>query len=356
MNKKLIVVGIAAALAMPFGAQAGVTVYGDANVSLDFVNNNDPVDTNEDSAKSLSSNESNIGFKGEEDLGNGLTVMWQIERLVDFDTGGDFSEARDTYVGLAGGFGTVIGGHVPTPYSTSTSGLDPFHDTIADNNALIGAERGVGWFDDEARVDNAIAYMTPDMNGFSASLTYVLPSTDAGSNGDDLPMTSDESEQDAYSLTASYTSGPLFVTVGYESLNQAVSPDDDITGMKLGGSYTLNDATTIGLIYETIDTGDVAGDRSAWALNVKHRMGDTTLMAAYGIADEMSDTAGDDGASQMSIGVSQALSKSTSVYALYTQVSNDDNGSYQLVSNSDGVTGEDMSAFSFGIKHEFSSK
>src|SRR3569623_1474340 len=72
MNKKLFVLSIAAAMAGPLAAQAAVEVYGEARASLDFVNNNDNAAGYEDSTVSLSSNYSRLGFKGDEDLGNGL--------------------------------------------------------------------------------------------------------------------------------------------------------------------------------------------------------------------------------------------------------------------------------------------
>ena len=63
------------------------------------------------------------------------------------------------------------------------------------------------------------------------------------------------------------------------------------------------------------------------------------------------------GATQTSVGVSQALSKNTEVYALYTQVSNDNKASYGLAYGpSNAVTGKEMSVFSVGINHKFSSK
>ena len=41
MNKKLIAVAIAAALAAPVVVQAGVEVYGEARMSIDFSSNDD---------------------------------------------------------------------------------------------------------------------------------------------------------------------------------------------------------------------------------------------------------------------------------------------------------------------------
>lgn len=375
MNKKLIALGVAAALAAPLASQAAVEVYGEARPSVDFVSNNSPanptpnpvVDSDpgcvsncEDSTISLTSNYSRLGFKGDEDLGNGLSVLWQIEQDIEFDTGHAFSHARDTFVGLGGGFGTVLAGHLSTPYRASTTALDPFHDTRGDHNAIIGSGNGMDRYswNDENRVSNAIAYVSPNMNGFSASVAYIFASA---ASGDNLPRNEEAGEQDAYSLSANYTAGPLFVTAGYEAWNGLGEDDsagnaDDTSAWKIGGSYTIMDATTLGFIWESLDAGGSDNnDRDAWSLSVKHKMGDTTLMAAYSMADEVGSIA-DSGANHFSIGVSQALSKATDVYALYTVVGNERNGGYSLDNTPGVVAGEDMSAFSVGLNHKFSSK
>lgn len=350
MNKKLIALGIAAAMAAPVAAQAAVEVYGEARASLDFVNNNDTDAANEDSAISLSSNKSRIGFRGDEDLGNGLSALWQFEQQMEFDTGAANTSARDTFIGLGGGFGTVLAGHLSTPYKSSTNYMDVFRNTRGDYNAIMGSVNGNVVFDN--RADNAIAYMTPDMNGFKAGVAYILADADGD---DDLPMTTDQSEEDAYSLSAGYTNGPLFLTAAYESLNALGAGNDDASAWKIGGTYTFMDATTVGAIWESADVGGANGDRDAWLLNVKHKMGDTSLLASFAMADETGGVT-DSGATHFALGVGQALSANTDVYALYTLVSNDAAANYGLFSNSASVAGEDMSAFSVGINHKFSSK
>jgi predicted porin len=361
MNKKLIAIGIAAALAAPLAAQAGVEVYGDARASLDFVNNNDNTAGNKDSTVSLSSNYSNIGFKGDEDLGAGLTALWQIEQEVDFDTGTWGSRARDTYVGLAGGFGSVLAGHMRTPYRAATTRLDPFADTRGDFNAIIGSAGGAGGFayglfNDEMRASNMITYVTPDLSGFNAAVAYIM--SDALTGNDNLPKTSAQDDRNAYSLSLSYNNGPIFATAGYESISKAGlgggTGTPDAKAYKVGGSYTIMDATTIGLLFENVDLGGTTGDRNAWSIDLSHKIGSTTLMAAYTMADDNSTSSS--GASQYAVGVKQALSKNTEVYALWTQVSNDDNAAYSLDNTPGVVAGQDMSAFSLGINVMFSSK
>ena len=359
MQKKLIVLAVAGILAAPLAAQAGVEVYGQARMSLDFNSNNDPVAANEDSAISVSSNRSRIGFRGDEDLGGGLKAMWQFEQGVAFDTSTWNGGGRDTYIGLGGSFGAVVAGNLSTPYRVATSGLDPFRNTRGDNNAIIGSLNGNTGWNDENRASNAIAYMSPDINGFNASVAYIPASAE---DGDDLPMSTVNSEEDAFSLSGSYTNGPIFVTAGYESWNSLgagknTATADDVSAWKIGGSYTLMDNTTLGAIWESLDAGSVGttkSDRDAWTLNAKHKMGDITLMAAYAMADETGGVA-DTGANQFSLGAAYALSKTTEAYALYSTVGNDSKGKYSLDGVS-GITGQDVSSLSVGINHTFSSK
>src|SRR3569833_3365432 len=112
VQKRGMVLAIAAAmsLAASVAAEAGVEIYGKARVSLDYINNNDPDPTHEASTVSLGSNVSRLGFKGAEDMGNGLGLLWQLETQVDIDTGTAFHSPRITFVGVSGVFGTVTGG------------------------------------------------------------------------------------------------------------------------------------------------------------------------------------------------------------------------------------------------------
>lgn len=370
MNNKLFSIGIAAVLAVSFAAQAGVEIYGDARASVEFVTNK--AKTGEENTLSLSSNYSYIGFKGDEDLGDGMSAVWQLEEGVALDTNGStitdgngdtvtlstFSP-RQSFIGIASGFGTVLGGKLLTPYRGATKRLDPFASTRADFNAIIGSFPGVtggaGLLSDESYANNTLAYMTPDMNGFSAALAYVL--SDASTGNDTLVgRTSTTKDKNAYSLNVSYDNGPIFATAAYESLNKfgLGAPGKDVTAWKVGGSYTIKDTTTIGALYENIDAGGTVGNRNAWSISIDHQIGFTTLKAAYNVADNTG--AANTGADQLSVGVSQALTKNTEVYALYTQVGNDSGAAYSLDNAPGVVAGKDMASFSVGINHLFSSK
>lgn len=382
MNKKLMAIGIAAALAVPLVAQAGAQVYGDARMSVDYADNGDDNtgpnancgaaagDSCEKTKYSVSSNNSYVGIKGDEDLGNGMSAMYQFEQAVDFDTANwNGSEGvRPSFVGLGGGFGTVMLGTFDTPYMSATDKYDIFIDTKADYNAIMGA---APYFSSgsifDSRVTNTAVYATPDFNGFKAEVAYVASDT---LSNDTLPQSKSSVKQDAYSVNGTYDNGPVSVAVAYQVANKigelkigSTNSYDDITGYKVGGSYTIADTTTVALIFENLDVGGVYKDRNAYYLNVSHKMNNTTLKAAFAQADTCGGTSSfcnATGASQYSLGASYSLSKNTEVYGLYTMVSNDDNGYYGLilgpssVMKSDG-TSSDVSSLSFGINHSFSS-
>jgi predicted porin len=378
MNKKLIVIGIAAALAAPLVAQAGVEVYGKARVSFDVNNNDNDTPNVEKNNTSVSSNASRIGFKGDEDLGGGLTALWQFETEVAFDTGTWNSANRQSFIGVAGGFGTVLAGRLDTPYKSATNSWDPFIDTKADYNDIMGG----------SRVSNTLAYMTPNMNGFTGALAYVNPVVDTTGTGqgDSITQTtptSTQKKQSAVSLSGNYANGPLNVAAGYEVANKlgaskgvGVEPDN-FTQWKLGATYTIMEATTLGLIYENQDVGGTIKDHNNFYLLATHKIGDTTLKLAYTKADKWSGngcyatgtgtSCDQTGADQVSVGVYQSLTKNTEVYALYSQISNDDHAlsptgtGYGFAGGPGSITkvsgiASDPSVISLGINHNFSSK
>src|SRR3569832_1911718 len=123
MQKKLIALALASAFAAPaFAATSNVDISGQLNLSVDYLDS-DTV-TNGGNV-GISSNASNIIFKGSEDLGGGLNAIWQIQTYfsaggtgnTDSSNGGaaDGVGSGNTFVGLAGGFGKVILGKNESP-------------------------------------------------------------------------------------------------------------------------------------------------------------------------------------------------------------------------------------------------
>jgi predicted porin len=109
MQKKIIVLALAAAFAMPaFADTANVTVYGAVNLSAEQINTGDSASGAKGAnAFKVSSNVTKFGLKGAQDLGDGVSAIWQIEQQVDVDDAGGTGSGKNTlatrnsFVGLA---------------------------------------------------------------------------------------------------------------------------------------------------------------------------------------------------------------------------------------------------------------
>ncbi|MBN8767520.1 MAG: hypothetical protein ABT22_11230 [Thiobacillus sp. SCN 64-317] len=372
MQKKLIALALASAFAAPaFAATSNVDIYGVMNLSVERI---DSSVSGKDKSTSINSNSSRLGFKGTEDLGGGLAAIWQIESSIAADSGSGTLAARNTFVGLKGGFGTVMLGKIDTPMKGLGRAVDNFGDGIADSRNILGSStapnaagtRGTSLWD--ARPNNTIQYVTPDFSGLSGSLAY---STDtgagSGSNANNPCVVGlDCNKNDAWSVAANYNNGPLLLGAGYEkhnTLNAATSPNDisskiwrviagySFAGAKIGGLYEKASG-------DLLTNNDNLADRKAWGLFGNYAIGAITLKANYLKADDTSNIA-NSSAKQYTLGADYALSKRTTAYAFYAKVKNDTNASYGLGAGAGpsntafGTAGVDPSVFGLGMKHTF---
>lgn len=350
MKKTLLAMAIAGVIAAPVAAQAdsaNATIYGKLHYSWDNVDTNDATGDSADDITGAADKASRIGFRGTEDLGNGMKAVWQAESQIGSTWG-----SRNTFVGLNGGFGTVVMGLHDTPYKMSTGSLDVFSDTIADYNAIIGRyDNGTGTnsLNFEERVPT-VAYITPNMGGFSAIIARVSVKNNeaAGAN-----------ESEAWSVAGTYKAGPLFATAAWEQhsgaglgLGSTATQDEDAYRVGLG--YTMGD-TKLGFVYEDIshDAANSALEHSTYYLSVAHKLGANTLKLAYGQADDGDASATKNGADYLAVGVDHAFSKRTSLYGLYTTVDNDTNAAYGLNTTGAAAVNKDVDGFSVGIVHTF---
>jgi predicted porin len=259
MNKKLITLAVAAAMAAPAAAMADATLYGKINMSIDYVdvdanalafgpgqvlftgtngipdnraitpddvaayNGNLIVLRNGQHYKGwdLNSNErsSRIGVKGSEDLGGGLKAIYQIEFGVqltnpsynDSLSNGDNGSIsmRNSFVGLAGNWGTFLVGRHDTPLKISTAKLDLFSDTLADYNWTIGFH--------DLRANNGIAYISPSFAGFQLAGAVVPPGGATAAGGVFGTNPDNNSIASSYSLAGIYSNGPFYASLAYEN-------------------------------------------------------------------------------------------------------------------------------------------
>lgn len=392
---------IAAVMVGEAAAQDGaVTVYGRLNMTLDYASARDATRVapgtlptqmsgslyaraDDGSVNRVSSNSSNVGFRGREPLGGGLSVVWQIESSVSADTGGGTIAGRNSFVGLDGRYGYLILGNHDTPYKLATVRLAPFYAPTSFDYFNILGNPGFGVpvtastgspannaadanFD--RRAGNSVQYRTPAWNGLQLLLHA---------------STGELSDRDAYlwSTAITYANGPLQVRYAYERHDDYFglgalggarlvagnrSSRDD--GHKLVVEYTLNQTTLSGAVerlqYRNDDS--VAGrvnryKRDAWWLQVGHSIGAGTIYAAFGKAADGScgivggGFCGTDGlgARQIGVGYGHPLSRRTAVFAYFTEVKNEESGQYSIVQPVNLSPGVTTRIASIGINHRF---
>lgn len=329
--KKILAIAIASAFAAPaMAATSNVDIYGKLHLSVNWYNDQ-PSYVND---LGVSSNASRIGFKGSEDLGGGLKAIWQVESGFNMDEQNGQWATRNSFVGLSGGFGTALIGNHDTPLKLVGRKVDLFGDTIADSRNVMGGGS-------DTRAKNVVAYLTPNMSGFSGAVAF---STDVNivtnTNGD-------SEDGSAWNVSGAYENGPIYVGVAYGDGDY-----HDWAGYeehwRIAGSFSFGDFKVVG----QYDNLGVEGydDYSAWMVGGQFNMGAMAFKANW-----MMGESGDFEPEQWTIGLDYNLSKRTSVYALYVGgeevVLGSGGGSSDRVWS--GVSGDDISALSFGVVHSF---
>lgn len=394
IKRNLIALAVTGAFAAPVTVMASdgnvhgssnITIYGQMNASIDQITSDNATGTVDVTANHVSSNESRIGFKGSEDMGGGVSGIWQIESQVNLDNdsrllnnpnaGGGTTAAlgvgtRNTFVGLSSAvMGTVLAGRHDTPYKMSTRMLDPFRFTLADNRSIMGH----ALHDDV--LGNLVAYVSPTINGLSVAGATVFGSEGAA------PVVATQSKSSTISLAGMYTMGGIYGTVAYQTVELGTAAGtfgggvgatpDKFNALKIGGSYSMNIngmATKVSAVYEMLDHENVGGAADledtnyyfAGELSVSSAL---MIKAAYTIAADTKGVAfaGGSGATQFTVGADYGLSARTTAYALYTSLSNDTFAGASLSkarlgpqSTAQSVAGGlDATALSVGVRHTF---
>lgn len=334
MNKKLIAAAIGAAVVAAPSAFAESVVYGKIHTDVRM---NDSSVPNSDNY-TVNSNASRLGFKGSEDLGNGLKAIYQIEMQFNSDGGAaqvgtaGFSAQRNTFVGLSGDWGTVVVGKHDTPAKIAfyATGNEVLGDSILDLNS------GVAGVFTEVRANNAIAYVSPSFSGFSMAAA-IVPGEETGAN-------SSNNLADHASFGVMYSGFGLKAGVGYEILDdQALAgTGDDQEMIQAGASYTFNNFS-VGAQYESDDNrGAVTNaEYEAWALTAKAKFGNNAVSAIYTTSETQNavgaTTSDTDG---WGLAAEHNFSKRTKVYVAYATEDED-------------VGNSDADSFSIGMIHDF---
>ncbi len=314
--KKILSLAIAAALVAPAAAMADATLYGKGHMIIANT------DDGSDDVWSVDSIDSRVGVKGSEDLGNGLKAVYKFEFKINHDDGDGLGD-RNQYVGLAGGFGTVLLGRHDTPLKMAQGKFDQFGDLPGDIKSVMPGED---------RVDNVIAYVSPDMSGFTFVGATVAGELGDGSSAGDADAL--VGLFDHLSLAGMYSNGPIYASLAYNTYDLGIVADADpsvIRGTFIwkGGMWQVGAmfaSTDMDGLMEDSDAVGVSGYvkvGSAGKIKAQYLVGDTPVFKAP-ISPSVKVTGGaEDEVTQFSIGYEHAMSKRTKLHAGFTSYETD---------------------------------
>ena len=390
MKKTLAAVAVLGAFAGSALA-ADVQLYGIVDTGLQYVHGDtDSTSANSDfdsfSMESGMASGSRFGFKGTEDLGNGLTVGFILEDGIKSDTGVDDDVLfnRESSLFLQGGFGKVAFGRIGSFNGGVSSWakygvMSVFGTSWGDYFAQAGT-----WAMGAGMWNNMIAYETPSFAGFKVFAQYGMGNQ--VKEGEELVGEENESSSDRYyAIGASYNNGPLSLYFAVDSINYAsysatgaASVDqngDDSLTVTFGGNYDfevlklyagaqyfdeIKRSKMKGVLQDVnvFNGGDFAERMKGWSLGVSAGIpvaGGTVMVGAAYLDAEAADsesakTTKDDELSRwiVSAGYDYPFSKRTDVYGVVTY--NQDN--LKFTNNA-----KDQDPYMFGVmvglRHKF---
>lgn len=403
MQKKIIALAIAGLASTGALAQTNVTVYGvvDAYYSYNSVDTA-PGSTLDDSGHSVGSgglSGSRLGFKGTEDLGNGLKANFVLEYAVQNDVNSGFGNdyagngTRQAALGLSGNWGSVNVGRLQsaaydwdcTTAPLAGSGLDAKSKLAG--HLLLSCGGG-------GRLNNAVAYNSPNFSGFTFAVNHSRLTENQNGVGTAAPAgTSPDNDGYANIIGGGYNNGPLAINAVWSKADYSTSSTaagyvtEEVTEWGVSGSYNFGMVKLFGA-YQTADWDTQSStvsrntDNDKWTIGASMPIGANGSLSAQWADLSMDRCSGVQSAvptglpaapiagapaagaatnafnnkcdaDAWNISYTHNLSKRTTLYGGYVRVSNDTNAVNNANSQFKTVAGGDASVFVMGARHTF---
>jgi predicted porin len=409
MQKKLLSLAVAGALAAPAVALAQVEVYGTIAMSLNKMKYSDTVGFASKSNWDVASHASNVGVRGRENIGGGQTAWFQVETNASMERSNNVAHtsnfaSRNSAVGLQGGWGNFFLGQWTTPWADldalwsvgtvatygpvttiigrrETTGAAPnpnCNNNFSGNGGVplpavatpttvalgtcdsVEAAGGVGhpfW----RRISNSVFYQSPVFGGAQVKLAYQTNQDKAVT----VVTGGAVADPQMYSAAVSWSGmgGRLRVGAAYDGHKDFTTPGQTDKGWRVTGGWNFG-IVDIGAAYEQMTyKTTVDNDATQWGVAIAIPIGQGAIRAAYSQADdiEAGPVTVDNGAKQYNIGYDYRFSKRTQVGFGYAHIKNDPGARFtwsglSSVQDGQGVTppaGSDVSIFFASIVHRF---
>ncbi|MGH7818314.1 MAG: porin [Candidatus Binatia bacterium] len=386
MQKKLLTLAVAGALAAPGAALAQVEVYGFVFMSANKFKYSTPTQAGAGtgfgsvSKWDVASHASNYGVRGRENLGGGQTAWFQIEQNAPMERSNNVAitpASRNSAVGMQGGWGNIFIGQWTTPWADldalwgvgTVGGWGPITSIIgrrettgaAPNfNCANGVSPGPGICDavESAggvghafwrRVSQAIFYQSPVFGGVQLKFAYQTNEGKATAGTGVLAA-----DPSLWSASAAWSGmgGRLRVGAALDSHKDFSTIGQSDSGFRVTGGWNFGFAD-VGLAYESMTYKTTTGDCDAtqWGVGVAIPVGSGAIRASYAVADDIDGTfvagpvpgagagaptacggitgftaaqAANNGAKTYNIGYDHRFSKRTTVGIGYAVIKNDE--------------------------------
>ena len=346
--KKLLLATAIAALSVS-AANAAPTVYGKAFLTLDYVSTDyDAANKTDEDTFKLNSNQSRIGFKGDDDLTDTTKLIYQLEYQIYHDDDSQQFRSRNTYVGLAHNtLGTVLAGRHDTPLKLAQNKVDVFNDSLFDiKNAGVSGEY---------RANNMVAYQSPVIVGMPVSFMAATALSETDADGDILVSAAsgtkpavyrDRKVKDngysallAYDKNGVYLAGAYDKDMGANNVNTGVIDNTWrlVAGLDMG-KMNMVSGLTLGALYQQSQYYDnysivnnnrvnkASEDEKSWLISGKYKVGATpwAVKAQYvNTTDEKGVKDAD--VNEIAVGGEYAFNKATTGHIYAGQISRDNN-------------------------------
>ena len=378
---------------------ANVNVYGKLDVTINSANGTGsevsvtPYDF--PARWRLICNSCYLGFKGSEDLADGLKANWQIESGVQVSSATtSVWQIRNSAIGIEGSWGSFNLGMWDTPYKKLGEEFEP---TFGSTPGYMVALMDTPGLNATSTTFSAIGATATDVS-FSrrqvGSLWYVSPkfyntmiTLFYSGNGAKYPAVTASTvagNPNMLSTVAKFDNDMFFAGFGYESHGNAratatfgalTAPTDGTsdTGLKLVAGVRPIEGLMVGggwasLKYRNkLAAGEDTYSKSAFIFATSYTMDKWKFAGAFAsagdgsctLASAAACTATDTGATHLAFSVAHNYTKRTSAYVFYSAINNKLNATYNWAMSSDQVTavtagqGTNLGAFGLGMRHTF---
>lgn len=351
MKMKLFAAAVAALAAGGAYAQSSVTLYGIADVGVEYVNKQ--VGSGDSVFRMTSGNYSGsrFGLRGVEDLGGGLKAIFTLENGFNVDTGGQADSSRFfnrlAFVGLQGNFGAVTLGRQNNLIYDFGIQFDPM---------VVATRYGLGAMDGDlggstGRADNAIKYRGT-FGGLTVGALYSFGWNGNNGVGGEVPGEAKVGRE--YDLGLTYANGPFAVGAVYnEKRGSSIATADDKTRKAaLAGSFAFGPAKAfLGYRYAKATVASVSNRSDLYWGGLTYNV--TPAFALTGAAYYTQTKASDNDPWMFVLSGDYALSKRTDAYLNVAYARNKGNNTFGVGGFGTAEAGSNQTGAVVGIRHRF---